>query len=123
MQKHIIQMCPEEACGLVGGVEDSSKVVYEVTNSLRSPVRFLMDASEQVRALIQIEKSGLDLLAIYHSHPKGPDRPSQTDMDEFLYPGTASLIWYLEYGFWNCKAFMLSTHSFQSIPLSVIEDE
>jgi proteasome lid subunit RPN8/RPN11 len=92
MIQHVMRALPEEACGIVGGIRNTSKVVFDVENSLHSPVRFLMEANGQVRALIDIENSGLELLAIYHSHPTGPATPSPTDLSEFLYPGTYYLI-------------------------------
>ncbi len=121
MQEHVQQALPEEACGLVGGEKNISKVVYTVLNGLKSPVRFQMDAHEQVQALLRIEEKGLDLLAIYHSHPTGPAHPSQTDLNEFAYPGVLYLIWHLQDGEWNCHAFSLGGGIFTEIPFTVLE--
>jgi [CysO sulfur-carrier protein]-S-L-cysteine hydrolase len=123
MREHVHHALPEEACGLVGGKKDISEVVYTVLNDLKSPVRFRMNALEQVHALLRIEESGLDLLAIYHSHPAGPAHPSQTDLDEFAYPGVPYLIWYLQDGVWNCHAFSVGGGIFTEIPFTVSEEE
>jgi proteasome lid subunit RPN8/RPN11 len=123
MLAHVQQTLPEEACGLVGGKEDISEVVFTVVNDLKSPVRFRMNAYEQVQALLKIEACGLDILAIYHSHPAGPAHPSQTDLDEFAYPGVPYLIWYLRDGEWNCHAYSLGKGIFTEIPLTVVKEE
>ena len=63
-----------------------------VENMLHSPVRFQMEPSAQFKALLNIEEAGQELLAIFHSHPTGPARPSETDVAEFYYPGALVLI-------------------------------
>jgi proteasome lid subunit RPN8/RPN11 len=89
---HASACLPEEACGLIGGTADKALVAQPITNELHSPVRFRMDPAEQLQAFLQFESQGLDLLAIYHSHPNGPPHPSPTDIEEFLYPGVLYLI-------------------------------
>jgi len=87
---------PEEGCGLVGGRFGPggarSQAVLPVTNALHSPVRFSMAPLEQLKALTWLDKNGLELVAIFHSHPAGPGWPSATDLAEFAYPGVAYLI-------------------------------
>ena len=121
MRQHILRELPEEACGIVGGREGTSKTVFEIKNVLKSPVRFRMEPGEQVRAFLEMERLGMDLLAIYHSHPRGPSEPSQTDLEEFTYPGTPYLIWYPEGEDWTCQAFLLSSNGTRKIPYLVVE--
>lgn len=83
---------PEEACGLVGGREGRFSRFIFIENELHSPVRFRMAPVAQLKAMDQIEQAGLDVLAIWHSHPKGPAGPSATDVAEFYYPESAVLI-------------------------------
>jgi proteasome lid subunit RPN8/RPN11 len=123
MLKLVERALPDEACGLIGGKNGISKVVYGVTNELNSSVRFKMEAHEQVQALLKIEESGLDLLAIYHSHPSGPAQPSRTDIDEFAYPGVPYLIWHLQDGEWSCRAFTIDSRFFTEIDISVFPVE
>ena len=95
------QYClPEEGCGLLGGSLSADGVgmvsaVMPVENALHSPVRYSMEPAAQLQAFYQLEERGLELLAIFHSHPQGPDHPSLTDRSEFAYPGVLSLIVYL----------------------------
>lgn len=92
MVEHAEACLPEEACGLVGGVDGVARLVVPVTNSLHSPVRFCMDPHEQLAAFLRFDDAGLELMAIYHSHPGGPEMPSFTDLTEWNYPGTHYLI-------------------------------
>jgi proteasome lid subunit RPN8/RPN11 len=48
-------------------------------NVLNSPVAFLLDPEEMYRVLTEAEVSGLELVAIFHTHP-GPPTPSPADL-------------------------------------------
>lgn len=128
MQAHVQNCLPEEACGLVAGDEITpvsnlghARAVYPVTNILRSPVRFRMDPSEQLAAFLAMEAQGWDLLAIYHSHPNGPDCPSPTDLAEFAYPGCLYLIWYRQEEKWQCLAYTIQEGGFHQVALHLME--
>ena len=69
-----------------------------------------------------MEELGFELLAIYHSHPNGPDHPSPTDLAEHAYPETAALIWYPQAGVWRCRAFWINEAVYKEINCA-IEDE
>ena len=99
MLEHCLTCLPEEACGMLGGAFSAgpggpaiAQVALPVTNALHSPVRFRMDPHEQLKAFNRLDEQGLDLVAIFHSHPTGPEHPSLTDLAEFAYPGVFSLI-------------------------------
>ena len=89
---HIESCLPEEACGMVGGLGRTARLVIPIENELHSPVRFRMAALAQLQGFDMIEGQGWDLVAIFHSHPQGPANPSPTDIAEFFYPGTAVII-------------------------------
>ena len=96
MARHVAAHLPEEACGLVGGLVHGpvarAVVFYPIENILHSAVAYEMDPLPQIRAMIDIEAAGLELVAIYHSHPSGPARPSSTDVEQAYYPDSAYLI-------------------------------
>jgi proteasome lid subunit RPN8/RPN11 len=83
---------PEEACGLVAGRHGRAVRLYPIENVRHSPVAYEMDPLQQIRAMLALENEGLELLAIYHSHPDGPPRPSATDVTQAYYPDSAHLI-------------------------------
>lgn len=119
MRLDVAGRAPLEACGLVAGLENCSTKVYPLTNELNSSVRFRIAPLEQFRVFTDIEQNGWELLAIYHSHPSGPDHPSATDLAEFAYPGTYSLIWYPQYNIWHCRAYMLLNNQFMEVAIQI----
>ena len=82
MVAHAREDLPNECCGMVGGVDGEASVVIPVVNSAASPLRFEMDPQGQYDALMAIERDGMELLAIYHSHTKSAAYPSQTDVNQ-----------------------------------------
>ena len=107
MRKQVSSTFPEEGCGLIAGNDRVSTGVFPITNELHSPFRFRMDPQEQLSAFLTIESQGWDLLAIFHSHPEGPNFPSATDVEEFAYPGVLSIIWFLENSVWQYRCFTI----------------
>jgi len=91
---YVNEKFPEESCGLLAGNDNKVTIEIPITNQLHSPIKYFMDSMELFKALEMIETLKLDLLGIFHSHPKGPPRPSETDIKEFLYPGVATIICY-----------------------------
>jgi len=107
MQDHLLSVLPAEGCGLLAGAGGYSTAVYPVDNLLNSPTRFQMDPQQQAMAFMELDRLGWDVLAIYHSHPAGPPRPSQTDVAEFYYPDSFVLIWAPGPDGWDCSAFTI----------------
>ncbi len=85
MIKHVSRHAPLEACGLLAGKNDRVGKVIGIRNQAQSPVRFVMDPHEQLKAFDWIDSNGLDLLGIFHSHPAGPETASVTDIAEAAY--------------------------------------
>lgn len=110
MRRQVAALAPEEACGLVAGSGGRSTEVIPVENILHSPVRYRMEPRAQIDALNRLDEQGWDLLAIYHSHPSGPNYLSETDLAEAYYPESIYLIWFVEGGRWVCKAFQIADH-------------
>lgn len=87
------RFAPQEACGLLAGISPVVQIHYPIPNELHSTNHFRMEPQAQVNAFVDIEARGLELLAIWHSHPAGPAYPSATDLAEYAYPGVVYLIW------------------------------
>ncbi len=121
MMVHVQRCLPEEACGLIAGRGNRAAGIYPVTNALHSPVQFSMVPQEQLSAMLAIEQHGWDLIAIYHSHPAGPDHPSPTDLAEFAYPGSLYLIWSCQEEVWGCKAYRLDGGEVETVDLELQE--
>lgn len=118
MEDDVKGRAPEEACGIILGVENQSRIVIPITNILHSPSRFRMEPQEQLDAFLLAEEMNLEILAIYHSHPQGIDKPSMTDFKELTYPDIFNLIWYSRDDLWNCRGYLM-THPKQAIEVLV----
>ena len=76
---------------------------------------------EQLKAMLQLEDNGSDLLAVYHSHPSGPDEPSPTDLKEFFYPGTVMIIWFRVQDGWDAKGFEVVADTILPVSLTILD--
>jgi proteasome lid subunit RPN8/RPN11 len=123
MLDHVRACLPEEACGILGGRDGRVSQQRAIENAAHSPVRFRMQPRAQVEALLDLEAQGLELLAIYHSHPSGPPTPSAADLGEAYYPEAAALIWCSDSGRWRARAFDLSRPAPIELPLEVLPAE
>ncbi len=117
MVEHLAACLPEEGCGLLAGRDGHCSMVFPVKNELHSPTTFRMDPQEQIWAFLQIEERGLELTAIFHSHPCGPQVPSSTDLAEFAYPGVIMMISVPMNGEWIFRAFKIIDRTYSEIAL------
>lgn len=92
MIAHAREDYPYEVCGLLAGNDSRVAHVYRTTNSEKSETRYFMEPREQLRFMQDMDEKGLDLLAIYHSHPKTQAYPSATDVSLAYYPDSLYVI-------------------------------
>lgn len=111
MEADVSSRFSEEACGLIVGEGNISRLVIPISNILHDPHRFRMDPKEQLTALLLADEKGWDVLAVYHSHPGGISFPSPTDFAELTFPGVIYLIWYQEANNWKCRGFLMESSS------------
>ena len=83
---HAREDMPNECCGLIAGRDGAATRVIRTANTDASPFMYVMDPMEQMRLMEEIEDSGEDLLAIYHSHTRSAAYPSRTDVDLAFFP-------------------------------------
>ena len=76
MITHAQEGFPLEVCGILGGIYDTVSANYRMTNTDASNEHFMMDPREQFAVVKDLRAKGLTMLAIYHSHPETPARPS-----------------------------------------------
>ncbi len=117
MEAHVRRCVPEEACGLIIEKGAGRLESIAVTNALHSPVRFRMEAREQLDLMIQMDDNDWRLAGIYHSHPLGPDHPSATDLAEAAFPQAVYLIWFPQAEGWGCRAYTLEDGSYTQTPI------
>jgi proteasome lid subunit RPN8/RPN11 len=90
---HCRSVYPEEACGIIAALpSEGPSEVIPITNALHSPVRYQMDTREQFDAMKRLRREGMELWAIFHSHPMSEPYPSPTDLRLAFYPECYYLI-------------------------------
>ena len=87
MIAHALEEDPNECCGILSGKDGLVSHLYRITNTARSPYRYLMDPQEFLNADKDSESKGREFLAFYHSHTHSPAYPSQTDVRMALESG------------------------------------
>jgi len=83
---------PVEACGILAGTGARVEKLYTMTNADGSSDHFMMLPEEQFAVVKKMRSAGLKMLAIYHSHPQTPARPSQEDIRLALTPDVTHVI-------------------------------
>lgn len=88
---------PNECCGLLGGLKNTVDRIFPMTNIHHSPTLYMIDPKEQFAVFKALRNDGVDLLAIYHSHPQTAAYPSSTDVRMAYYPEAVYIIISLEH--------------------------
>jgi proteasome lid subunit RPN8/RPN11 len=70
---------PNESCAFLLGHNDKVKEILEVRNSDQSPLTFRIESKDLLHAYYLAESKGMQVIAIFHSHPTKP-WPSNTDV-------------------------------------------
>ena len=120
-----------EICGVLLGKGEAIEELIRVKNVAPEPrIRYEMDPQGLFGVMRRMDDAGLELVAIYHSHPHTRAYPSETDRrnahDEegrAWWPGTTYLICSLEQPESpDLKAFHLYPDHSDDVPLEVEDD-
>ena len=115
---------PVEACGILAGKDNKVEKLYETTNVDNSTDHFMMEPKEQFAVVKDIRSVGLEMLAIYHSHPRTPARPSAEDVRLALTPRVTYVIVSLRYRDHPvAKGFLLENGNIIKVPVKIMEKE
>ena len=122
--EHLCRQLPDEACGLLAGRNGRGQKVYRVENELHSPWEYRMEPKAQVRAMLEMEAAGLELVGIFHSHPAGPPTPSAADVAQAYYPEAVYLICAPdENGEWRARGFKIEAGVAQEMLIMIEENQ
>ena len=80
MVAHARSELPNEACGILGGVDGTISSFHATRNADASPYRYNVESADAVRVMYELDEAGEDIVAIYHSHTKSAAYPSRTDV-------------------------------------------
>ena len=87
---HAREEAPNECCGYMRLRDGAVDEVFRAVNERHSPYGYELD-SESLLAANNLDWDGHGV-GIYHSHPKSPAEPSQTDINLAQYPHWLYLI-------------------------------
>lgn len=84
---------PNECCGMVAARDGRAVAVHRAHNVAAHPkLAYSVDSKDQLRIEIGIDDAGLEVGAIYHSHPRTDPVPSLTDINLANRPETLYVI-------------------------------
>ena len=113
---------PVEACGILAGRDNRVEKFYEMTNVDNSSDHFMMEPKEQFAVAKNMRAAGLEPLAIYHSHPATPARPSAEDIRLAFMPDVTHVILSLqEPTKLEVKAFKIEDGVVTAMPVKILE--
>ncbi|HZB85485.1 MAG TPA: M67 family metallopeptidase [Gaiellaceae bacterium] len=91
---HAREAVPEECCGYLRASDGTVEEVFRAENTQHSKYGYELD-HRSLFAANELDDEGHDV-GIYHSHPRSPAVPSQTDVNLATYPHWTYLIVSLE---------------------------
>ena len=113
---------PIEACGILAGKGNKVEKLYEMTNVDASSDHFMMEPKEQFAVIKDIRSAALEMLAIYHSHPATPARPSAEDLRLSLTPDVTYVILSLQdTNPPTIKGFLIEDGNVTETPVEILE--
>jgi proteasome lid subunit RPN8/RPN11 len=89
---HARKEYPNECCGLLAGSGIRVTRHFPLVNELASPTAYRSEPRSMLNAIKAMRRDGLELVAIYHSHPTSDPVPSRRDVAENEYGETIYLI-------------------------------
>ena len=93
MHEEMARNPQQECCGLLAGRDEIISAIFPARNAHANPATGYEIASRELFQLMrEIRAQDLQLLGIYHSHPRGENRPSRTDVEQAFYPDTPYFI-------------------------------
>ncbi len=113
---------PVECCGILAGRDGRAEKLYKMANAEHRCDHFMMASEQQFEAVKGIRSSSLDMLAIYHSHPETPARPSAEDIRLALTPNIVYVILSLQPNRGPAmKGFQIEDGTVGEVPIDVVQ--
>ena len=119
---HAKNELPNEACGYLAGLDDKITHHYPLTNIDHSPEHFSFDPAEQFRTLKDARRLGLQIIAVYHSHPQSPARPSLEDIKLAYDPNIRYVIISLAKEYPEIKSYFIKNGVIETEEIRITEN-
>jgi proteasome lid subunit RPN8/RPN11 len=115
MIAHSVRESPLECCGLIGGFPPFVSSFHPLRNALASEVLYDADPRDLIEAVQALRAREAEILAIYHSHPRSPAIPSQTDLARNYYGEVPRIIISLLGKTPEMRIWRLDEHSYDEL--------
>jgi len=104
---------PNESCAILygnkKGEESTVKEIWLTENIDASPIEFTLSNEQTLEMYKKSEELNLEIIGIFHSHPKGEAYPSHTD-EKFMKINQDEYVWIIYSGInKNFRAFVLES--------------
>ncbi len=124
---HLIDGLPDEACGLFAGtVEDDERAnvsrFYPSVNAAASSRVYTIDPKTHLRADIDAEDAGLEILGVVHSHTHTEPYPSPTDVQQAPDPSWHFIIVSFRTGVPALRSYRIVDGSISEEAVSLVGD-
>jgi proteasome lid subunit RPN8/RPN11 len=94
---HARAEAPRECCGVIAGKDGQPVRLYRAHNIAEGNRFYEIDPMQLIDLEFnELPSRGTEIIAIYHSHPESPPRPSATDIALAFWPDAVYLICSLE---------------------------
>lgn len=120
IHKQGLQEIPNEACGYLAGIDGNIVRYFPMRNVDQSEEHFSLDPKEQFAVIKQVRQDGLQLLAVSHTHPITPARPSEEDIRLAYDPDMIYVIGSLAEKDFVVRAFHIKAGVVSPVPMEVI---
>jgi len=119
MIEHARRELPDECCGVLLGLDGAMQRAVAMSNAEPAPDRYIMDTGQQIALFKEMERTGEQLLGIYHSHPTSPALPSGADLQLAFHPEAVYVIVSLADPTPDVRGFMLAENGFEEVDLRI----
>jgi proteasome lid subunit RPN8/RPN11 len=122
---------PNECCGLLAGTIAAEKGIarigrvverYPLVNALASPTEYESEARGMFEAVRAMRRLGLDVVAVYHSHPTSEAAPSKKDLARNYSPDVMNFIISLATNPPTVRGWWLTESDFREGEWEVVDD-
>jgi proteasome lid subunit RPN8/RPN11 len=120
---HCKEVYPNEACGILAGKGRVVQKVYTMINIEKSGVSYMMEPKEQFTVMKEMREQGLEMVAIYHSHPYSDAYPSPKDINLAFYEDSLYVILSLIYKEPIIKAFEIKDKEVKEVEILILKTD
>ena len=118
---HAKSGAPIEMCGYLASQDGVVTKHYELKNVDNSEDHFTFDPKEQFDTIKDARNNGLEVCAVYHSHPVTPARPSAEDIKLAYDPNISYVIVSLANGDSDVKSFKIKDKQVSPEDIEIVE--